>query len=60
MLTDNGFGSQHNSADSMLFLNRHKIDLASAVLETLETIFLHDPDRKVPFRIVHEDTRGAT
>ena len=40
----------------MLYLNRHKIDWASGSIERQETIFLHDPDRKVPFRIVHEDT----
>ena len=56
MLTDNGMGSRYNSADSMLYLNRHKIDWASGTVERQETIFLHDPDKKVPFRIVHEDT----
>ena len=55
VLTDNGMGSRYNSADSMLYLNRHKIDWASGKIERQETIFLHDPD-KVPFRIVHEDT----
>ncbi|WP_291856447.1 esterase-like activity of phytase family protein [Bradyrhizobium sp.] len=56
VLTDNGMGSRFNSADSMLHLNRHKIDWASGKIDRQETIFLHDPDRKVPFRIVHEDT----
>ena len=56
VLTDNGMGSRYNSADSMLYLNRHKIDWASGTVERQETVFLHDPDRKVPFRIVHEDT----
>jgi hypothetical protein len=56
VLTDNGFGSRYNSADSMLYLNRHKIDWASGKVERQETIFLHDPDKKVPFRIVHEDS----
>jgi hypothetical protein len=40
----------------MLYLNRHKIDWASGKVERQETIFLHDPDKKVPFRIVHEDS----
>ncbi len=40
----------------MLYLNRHKIDWATGKIERQETIFLHDPDKKVPFRIVHEDT----
>ena len=56
VLTDNGMGSRYNSADSMLYLNRHKIDWASGKIERQETIFLHDPDKKVPFRILHEDT----
>lgn len=55
VLTDNGSGSRYNSADSMLYLNRHKIDWASGKIERQATVFLHDPDRKVPFRIVHED-----
>ncbi|MDB5574755.1 MAG: glycerophosphodiester phosphodiesterase [Tardiphaga sp.] len=56
VLTDNGLGSRYNSADSMLYLNRHKIDWTSGRIERQETIFLHDPDKKVPFRILHEDT----
>lgn len=56
VLTDNGSGSKYNSADSMLYLNRHKIDFASGKIDRQETVFLHDPDKKVPFRIVHEDT----
>lgn len=54
VLTDNGFGSRANSPDSMLFLNRYKIEWDKGTLERLETIFLSDPDKKVPFRIVHE------
>lgn len=56
VLTDNGLGARANSMDSMLYLNRHKIDWASGKVERQETVFLHDPDKKVPFRIVHEDT----
>ncbi|MBV1694610.1 MAG: esterase-like activity of phytase family protein [Hyphomicrobiales bacterium] len=56
IITDNGFGSKANSPDSMLYLNRYRIDWAGNKWERLETIFLHDPDRKVPFRIVHEST----
>jgi hypothetical protein len=46
VLTDNGMGSRYNSADSMLYLNRHKIDWASGKIDRQETIFLHDPTRK--------------
>lgn len=56
VLTDNGFGSKANSPDSMLYLNRYDIDWKSGALKRLQTIFLHDPDKKVPFRIVHEGT----
>ncbi len=56
VLTDNGFGSKANSPDSMLYLTRYNIDWKSGALNRLQTIFLHDPDKKVPFRIVHEGT----
>jgi hypothetical protein len=56
VLTDNGFGSKANSPDALLFLNRWRIDWSSGAWDRLETVFLHDPDRKVPFRIVHEGT----
>ena len=57
VLTDNGFGSKANSPDAMLYLNRYNIDFKSGELNRLQTIFLHDPDKKVPFRIVHEGTQ---
>jgi hypothetical protein len=56
VLTDNGFGSKANSPDSMLYLNRYTMDWAGGTLSRQQTIFLHDPDKKVPFRIVHEGT----
>jgi hypothetical protein len=56
VLTDNGFGSKANSPDAMLYLNRYNVDWKSGALNRLQTIFLHDPDKKVPFRIVHEGT----
>ena len=57
LLTDNGFGSKVNSPDAMLYLNRYAIDFKAGSMKRLETIFLHDPDKKVPFRIVHEGTQ---
>ncbi|AWK86054.1 esterase-like activity of phytase family protein [Azospirillum thermophilum] len=57
VLTDNGFGSKANSPDAMLMLHRLKIDWAKGSVERLETIFLRDPDRKVPFLITTEATR---
>ncbi len=56
ILTDNGFGSKANSPDSALYLNRYKIDWATGAFEPVETVFLTDPDKKVPFRIVHDGT----
>ncbi|SMH61914.1 esterase-like activity of phytase family protein [Azospirillum agricola] len=56
ILTDNGFGSKANSPDSMLYLNRYTVDFATGAFDRKETVFLHDPDRKVPFRIVQEGT----
>jgi hypothetical protein len=57
VLTDNGAGAKANSPDFMLYLNRYKVDFASGRFDRLGTVFLHDPDKKVPFRIVHEGTK---
>jgi hypothetical protein len=57
ILTDNGFGSRANSPDSMLYLNRWRVDWKTGKWERLQTVFLSDPDRRVPFRIVHESTQ---
>jgi len=57
LLTDNGAGSKVNSPDFMLFLNRYAVDFQSGRFKRLQTVFLHDPDKKVPFRIVHEGTK---
>ena len=56
VLTDNGFGSKANSPDSMLFLTKYDIDFVSGNVKPAKTIFLHDPDHKVPFHIVNEST----
>ncbi|MDQ0043263.1 esterase-like activity of phytase family protein [Variovorax boronicumulans] len=57
ILTDNGAGAKANSPDFMLYLNHYKVDFKSGKFNRLSTIFLHDPDKKVPFRIVHEGTK---
>jgi len=54
VLTDNGFGSKANSPDAALFLSHYKIDWDNGRINRAKTVFLHDPDKKVPFRIVHE------
>jgi hypothetical protein len=55
-LLDNGFGSKVNSADAMLSLHLVRPDWASGVTKVEKSIFLRDPDRKVPFLIVNEAT----
>jgi len=57
VLTDNGAGSKANSPDFMLYLNHYKVDFKSGKFQRLTTVFLHDPDKKVPFRIVHEGSK---
>lgn len=57
VLTDNGAGSKANSPDFMLHLSHYRIDFARGDLQRLTTVFLHDPDKKVPFRIANEVTR---
>lgn len=57
ILTDNGAGSKANSPDFMLYLNQYDIDFKSNEFKHLKTVFLHDPDKKVPFRIQNEATK---
>jgi hypothetical protein len=40
----------------MLYLNHYAVDFQSGRFERKKTVFLHDPDRKLPFRIVQEGT----
>jgi hypothetical protein len=56
VVTDNGFGSKANSPDAMLMFHRLKIDFAAGKIERQETVFLHDPDKKIPFLLVNEAT----
>jgi hypothetical protein len=56
ILTDNGAGSKANSPDFMLYLSHYNVEFATGTANLLKTVFLHDPDKKVPFRIVHEAT----
>ncbi|MFC0072654.1 esterase-like activity of phytase family protein [Samsonia erythrinae] len=56
VLTDNGYGTKANSPDSLLYLNRYQIDFKNNTVNRLETRFLHDPDKRVPFHIVNEST----
>ena len=58
LLTDNGAGSKANSPDFMLYLNHYKVDFKTNRFTRLNTIFLHDPDKKVPFHIVTEGSKN--
>ena len=53
-LSDNGFGNKLNSVDSALMLHHIRFDWAAGTVERLNTIFLTDPDKKVPYPIVNE------
>ena len=57
MLTDNGFGSKINSYDALLMVHNMKVDWAQGSVARNKTTFLRDPDRKVPFMIVNENTK---
>src|SRR5262245_6070977 len=56
VLQDNGVGTKVNSPDAMLVLHRIKPDWTSGKVELLRTIFVHDPDKKIPFQITLEGT----
>lgn len=56
IITDNGFGTAKNSPDAVLMFHRIKLDWDKGEVKLLETIYLHDPDRILPFRITNEAT----
>ncbi|UFN46999.1 esterase-like activity of phytase family protein [Roseomonas sp. OT10] len=56
VLTDNGFGNKRNSGDAMLMVHKVRPDFRSGQVTVERTIFLSDPDRRVPFRIALEGT----
>ncbi|QPF75840.1 esterase-like activity of phytase family protein [Roseateles sp. DAIF2] len=56
VLTDNGFGARNNSADAMLMFHQVRPDWKAGQVKRLQTVFLHDPDRKIPFPVVNEGT----
>jgi hypothetical protein len=55
-LIDNGFGNRRNSPDALLFFTRLVPDWQHGGIEVRETVFLRDPDRVIPFRIVNDGT----
>lgn len=56
VVSDNGFGTKANSPDAALFLSHYRMNWTTGGIERIRTVFLHDPDKKVPFRVVHEGT----
>src|SRR5690606_125102 len=56
ILTDTVFCAKATFPDTMLLQNHYRVDFKPGEFERLATVFLHDPDRKVPFRVVHEGT----
>ncbi|MEM8849677.1 MAG: esterase-like activity of phytase family protein [Pseudomonadota bacterium] len=55
-LIDNGFGSKLNSPDAMLSFVRLAADFETGSVDILDRIWLHDPDKIVPFRIAYDAT----
>jgi hypothetical protein len=55
--TDNGYGNRRNSPDALLMFHRIRPDWKTGGVEILETVFLSDPDRKLPYLIVNENTK---
>ena len=55
VLTDNGFGVRATRRDAMLMFHHVRVDWQRATVERVETVFLHDPDRVIPF---HDGERG--
>lgn len=58
VLTDNGFGSKANSPDALLFFHRMVPNFDIGQVDVKETIYLRDPDAKIPFRIAYEGTES--
>ena len=56
VLTDNGFGSRANSPDSLLMFHRVLPDWATGRVKLVETVFLRDPGRLIPFKLNLEAT----
>jgi hypothetical protein len=51
VLTDNGFGNRRNSPDALLMFHKVRPDFATGQVAVLQTTFLSDPNRVIPFHI---------
>lgn len=56
VIVDNGFGTKGNSPDYLLMILQIKPEWNTHTVTILRVIFLHDPHRKIPFHIIHENT----
>ncbi|AOA60014.1 phytase esterase [Acinetobacter larvae] len=61
VLADNGFGRQDNSADFLLRIYQLKVDFKTpkqqqAKVDVQGFIALKDPHKRIPFKIIHENT----
>jgi hypothetical protein len=56
VITDNGFGNRRNSPDALLMFHKIRPNWDNGEVALLQTTFLSDPRRRVPFRIAHEGT----
>ncbi|CAM9225705.1 esterase-like activity of phytase family protein [Acinetobacter pseudolwoffii] len=62
VMSDNGFGSQDNSSDYLLRLHHLSSDFrtkagGTATVKHLSYIQLRDPNKLIPFEIVHQNTQ---
>ncbi|MCX7629100.1 MAG: esterase-like activity of phytase family protein [Geminicoccaceae bacterium] len=57
VLIDNGFGNKVNSPDALLSFHEVAIDWQSGQVRIEKSVFLHDPDKIIPYRITNEFTK---
>jgi hypothetical protein len=55
-MIDNGFGTRRNSPDALLYFVRVAPNWQAGTIDVRQTVFLRDPDRVIPFRIVNDGT----
>ena len=57
VMSDNGYGAKGNSADFLLRFDEVQIDWDKQTIQVVRFTTLSDPEKKIPFPIVHNDTR---
>jgi hypothetical protein len=56
VMSDNGYGAKANSADFLLRFAEVKLDWDKQTVQVVGFTTLRDPDKQIPFPIVHNDT----